>query len=277
MDEAERRQQLQRIRMERRAKELSKPDALNMSLDAVPMAESRASSGAVPSISSARSQVEIDCEIDRSANEMVDDMFDTASGEMEVILGSDAAPTKALPQLRLSSAPPQVEAPQVEEEQAGEWKVGQQVEAVWLEDEVFYVAEVISFDRAANTYEVLFCEYGNRQPNTPASLIRQLSSEEQLAELGLAVESDFSAEALSPADWLALTDRIARQLKVRDCDVGGEVYRRVFDGYAAVTWLVETETEIVRSRKGLQAKKRKNFFYFFYDFCRCSSCLSTYA
>jgi hypothetical protein len=135
------------------------------------------------------------------------------------------------------------------QERRQQWKAGEQCEAVWLEDEVFYVAEVIGYDASRDVYEVLFCEYGNRQPDTPAAMLRPLSSEEKLMELGLLSDSRLNADAIGAQDWSGLMERVFKQLSVRDCEVGGEVYRRVFDGCAAVTWMVDREGDLVRSRQ----------------------------
>ncbi len=261
-EEAERRRQLEKIRMERRAKECgAAPVLVNHSLVKVPLAESREADTA-RLLSDVNSRIDAtELSIERAADQMVDDMFLDDSEEMEVPVLMAGPLVKALPPIKKLdlSAEEQLEddAGGVDVETPRVWKVGEQVEAVWMEDEVFYVAEVVAYDAEADEYEVLFCEYGNRQSNTPASLVRALSTPERLAELGLAAESNFNVGAMSVADWTSLTDRIAKNLKVRDCEVGSEVFRRVFDGYAAVTWLLETESDIVQTRRGEQKRKKK--------------------
>merc|ERR1711991_1224358 len=60
------------------------------------------------------------------------------------------------------------------------WDIGQEVEAVWLEDEVFYLAEIVRYE-GDDMYEVVFTEYGNRQKQTPLEFIRDLTPEDELS------------------------------------------------------------------------------------------------
>ena len=57
--------------------------------------------------------------------------------------------------------------------------MGDQVEAVWLEDKTWYLA-TITKQESSKMYEVCFTEYGNSQAKTPVSCIRPVTPEEQL-------------------------------------------------------------------------------------------------
>ncbi len=235
-DEQERRAQLERIRRDRRAQEehLKKTlAARKMSLESVPLVSS------------------VDARISNQADLLLEEMFgdddDDGSREEQEEAGASEEPVdegqeeehqerrKELPTPPAKRAVPAVGGPA--------WKAGDEVEAVWLVDEVFYVATIVAYE-GNDMYEVLFTEYGNRQLNTPAAFVRPLTPDEVLEDLGLAGISSFSADALGAAEWHAVVDRIVRQLVVRDFQVGGELLRRVFDGYAAVTWLVANAAEL---------------------------------
>jgi hypothetical protein len=275
-EDAERRRQLEKIRLQRRAREEKTLPTLNMSLEKIPMA------GTVDGHNARLADV--DSQIDMAADQMLDEMFgddeEKKVGSRPVARPPVASLTTStffniLFESRSSGVAPELHEdeqqqgvdgcdevedewvePEVEmiaqeevQERRQQWKAGEQCEAVWLEDEVFYVAEVIGYDASRDVYEVLFCEYGNRQPDTPAAMLRPLSSEEKLMELGLLSDSRLNADAIGAQDWSGLMERVFKQLSVRDCEVGGEVYRRVFDGCAAVTWMVDREGDLVRSRQ----------------------------
>jgi hypothetical protein len=256
--DAERRAQLDRIRKERRAQEEAawKPSRRVESLEFTPLVGS------------------LDTRISEQADELLEAMFgdeeedeeEEAERELEQVheqLEEDAPPAVQQQEEEVeevdeveeegesASPPPKRTLPTLPQKSppsaavaAPVWKAEDEVEAVWLVDEVFYVARIVR-DEGNDLYEVLFIEYGNRQPHTPGSLIRPLTPEEQLHDMGLATSSSsFSADDMNAADWKILADAVLQGLKVRDFVVGDELLRRVFDGYAAVTWLVEHAAEL---------------------------------
>jgi hypothetical protein len=81
-----------------------------------------------------------------------------------------------------------------------EYKVGDVVEAVWEEDDVYYVAKIIRC-HSDQTFDVVFEEYQNEQCRTPKDWIRPLTPQEVLTQLGFDNEK-FSESATIDAQVL---------------------------------------------------------------------------
>ena len=126
-------------------------------------------------------------------------------------------------------------------EMQGKWAEGDECEAVWFEDEVFYLARVLSVHDEGLRCDVEFVEYGNIQKDTPVRFLRDLTPLEELEKCGLVMregEAEFSAYDMSEADWEETVSNFFEHIKVIDCEVEDEVHKYVFDGYSAVSLLL---------------------------------------
>lgn len=134
------------------------------------------------------------------------------------------------------------------------WRVGDEVEAVWFEDDIYYLASITAVIGNGEAYDVIFTEYGNAQPNTPASLIRPLTSLEELSRMGLLLPEEKVTDSAAPpdqmpeAEWQQLVKVVVCGLHVRDVALGQEVHHNVFDGFRAVRWLVDQKWKGIDTR-----------------------------
>lgn len=121
-------------------------------------------------------------------------------------------------------------------EENAPWQVGDQVEAVWLEDDVFYLATVVNVWNGGKFYDVEFTEYGNLQERTPADCVRPLTDEEDLRSMGLLSEAQTSAHVPDEV-WKTIVHAAARDMPKRAVQVGTTLHEHAFDGLRAVKWL----------------------------------------
>jgi hypothetical protein len=124
------------------------------------------------------------------------------------------------------------------------FRKGDPVEAVWAEDEVFYLAVVTGVNAAEDTYDVRFEEYENIQKGTPAAWLRPPTPQAVLEALGFVPAGDApeqSAVVEEPGRFFEL-------LQVRDCTVGGVLHENVFSGSRAVKAVLELGLAVSRTQ-----------------------------
>jgi hypothetical protein len=115
------------------------------------------------------------------------------------------------------------------------FRVNDNCEAVWADDEVFYLAVVTGVNAAENTYDVRFQDYDNIQKGTPAAWVRPPTPQAVLEALGFVAAGETAEHSAAIDD----PGRFCELLQLRDCTVGGGLHENVFAGSRAVRAVLE--------------------------------------
>jgi hypothetical protein len=166
---------------------------------------------------------------------------------------------------------------QVFEEPVAVFKVGDEVEAVFDEDQVFYMATVLKVhvdggnrndivdfrqrnsDECCKGYDVRFVDYGNIQHNTKE--VRALTPFLILEQLGFSLGDSSDQQAATVLTDLQVPS-FCHGLELRDVVVGGKVLECLFSGACCVKALIDlgvasTRSEGVRAGRDLM---KQNLF-----------------
>jgi hypothetical protein len=133
------------------------------------------------------------------------------------------------------------------------FRIGQHVEALCFDDNEFYLAKIAGVSRDDDDcFDVFFLETGETQHNTPFDCLRAV--EEEGADQGEQSSHEEASEGaeLGAEDFEFQKESIFLHLPVREIRVGGKLYRNVFDGKHAVTFLLENGDDFfcnVRTRR----------------------------
>jgi hypothetical protein len=134
------------------------------------------------------------------------------------------------------------------------FRVGQHVEALCFADNEFYLAKVAAVSGDDDDcFDVFFLETGETQHNTPFDCLRAVDGEgaDQGEQQSSHEEASGWAE-VGAEDFEFQKESIFLHLPVREIRVGGKLYRNVFDGKHAVTFLLENGDDFfcnVRTRR----------------------------
>ena len=130
------------------------------------------------------------------------------------------------------------------------WEVGDEVEAVFLDDDVYYPAVVTRVDSVNGLYDVKFHTYNNVQSNTEGWMIRALGS------FVLEDPSEWDDEPDAPATPdNSLLFSLASGVQVMDVELGGKPFACVFRGSDAVTFLCHETKELSRQKACMQLQQ----------------------